>query len=96
MSTLDRRKDADMKKKRFKPKGVCSSQIDITVDEEGIIRDIAFTGGCSGNTQGVARLAIGRKASEVSGLLRGTKCGYKNTSCPDQLAQALDEMIQGG
>lgn len=66
-------------------------QISIDV-EDGIINDVAFMGGCSGNTQGVASLAKGRGIDEVIDALEGIKCGFKNTSCPDQLASALKEI----
>lgn len=72
----------------FKPKGVCSMQISFDIDS-GIVRNVEFTGGCAGNTQGVARLCEGRRAEEVAELLEGIQCGYKGTSCPDQLAKAL-------
>jgi uncharacterized protein (TIGR03905 family) len=71
--------------------GTCSQQI--IVDVEGdMIKKVEFIGGCSGNTQGVARLAEGRKIDEVIGLIDGIRCGYKPTSCPDQLAQALKKI----
>ena len=71
--------------------GTCSSQIDLEVDEQGIIRDVIFTGGCHGNLQGISILVRGMKASEAISKLQGIRCGYKNTSCPDQLATALRE-----
>ncbi len=77
--------------KIYKPKGVCSIQIKIDIDGD-IIKSVEFTGGCSGNTQGVSRLAEGRHVDEVIELLSGIRCGFKNTSCPDQLAQALKEI----
>ncbi|MEE0955523.1 MAG: TIGR03905 family TSCPD domain-containing protein [Eubacterium sp.] len=83
-----------MKVEDFKTRGVCASNIHVEVDDEGIVRDIEFTNGCSGNTQGVARLAVGRPAKEVADILRGTRCGFKNTSCPDQLAKALDRLAE--
>lgn len=76
----------------YTPRGVCSVKIDIDADDEGIIRDIRFTGGCNGNLQGIAALARGRQANEVAGALKGIKCGAKGTSCPDQLAAALEKM----
>ena len=78
----------------FTPRGVCSQQIDLDV-EDGIIRSVKFFGGCSGNTQGVARLAEGRSIDEVIGLLKGIRCGMKPTSCPDQLARALEMQKEG-
>lgn len=74
--------------------GVCSRQIDITVSDEGVIENVLFVGGCHGNTQGVAALAKGRKVEEVASLLRGIDCRGKGTSCPDQLARALELRIE--
>lgn len=68
--------------------GTCSRQIDIRL-EEGVIREIVFTGGCHGNTQGIAALVKGMKASEAVRKLEGIDCRGKGTSCPDQLAKAL-------
>jgi len=76
----------------YKTRGVCSRAINIEVDN-GIIVDVTFVGGCSGNTQGVAALAKGMKVEEAIAKLEGIKCGFKNTSCPDQLATALREMV---
>jgi len=77
--------------KSFIPRGVCSRKIEIDV-ENGVVQNVRFTGGCSGNTQGVAALAAGRSVDEVISILRGIRCGGKPTSCPDQLARALEEM----
>ncbi len=77
----------------YQPKGVCSNAIDVEV-EEGIITSVKFTGGCNGNTQGISRLVVGMKAEDAISRLRGIKCGFKNTSCPDQLACALEEMLE--
>lgn len=74
----------------YQPKGVCSKSIEVTV-EDGIVKDVHFVGGCGGNTQGVAALCIGRKVDEVIDLLKDIKCGFRNTSCPAQLALALKE-----
>lgn len=76
----------------YQPKGVCSKAIDVEV-EDGIIKSVEFTGGCNGNTQGISRLVVGMKAEDAISRLRGIKCGFKSTSCPDQLACALQEMI---
>lgn len=73
--------------------GTCSSQIDFDLDEQGIIRDVQFTGGCHGNLQGISVLLRGMKADEAIAKLQGIRCGYKNTSCPDQLANALRQAI---
>lgn len=72
----------------FPTAGVCSVKIQFDV-EEGIVRNVKFTGGCSGNTQGVARLAEGMPIDEVISRLKGIRCGMRPTSCPDQLARAL-------
>ena len=72
----------------YKTEGVCSRQINLVV-EDGVITEAAFVGGCHGNTQGVAALVIGMEAKEAIRRLRGIKCGFKPTSCPDQLARAL-------
>lgn len=68
--------------------GTCSRQIEIEL-EEGIIRNVAFTGGCHGNQQGIAALVCGMKASDAAARLAGIDCKGRGTSCPDQLAQAL-------
>ena len=73
-----------------KTSGVCSRQIDLDI-ENGIIIDARFTGGCSGNTQGVAALVVGMTVEEAIKRLRGIKCGMRPTSCPDQLAIALEK-----
>lgn len=83
-----------MKEYLFRNEGTCSSGIRILTDGETLVR-VDFVGGCSGNTQGVARLSEGRPLDEVITLLRGIRCGFKPTSCPDQLAQAL-ELIRDG
>ena len=72
----------------YKTSGVCAGKIVFEVDD-GIVHDVRFIGGCSGNTQGVAKLAEGMKADEVIARLEGIRCGMKATSCPDQLAKAL-------
>lgn len=77
----------------YKPTGVCSKQIDIELDGD-IIKSVKFTGGCSGNTQGVAALVAGMKVSDAISRLDGIRCGIRETSCPDQLAKALKQAIQ--
>lgn len=74
----------------YSPKGVCSMKISFDL-EDGIVKNVKFFGGCNGNTQGVARLAEGRPAEELVSLLKGIKCGFKQSSCPDQLAQAIQD-----
>ena len=76
----------------YKTHGTCSRAIDIELDENNVIRKVAFDGGCNGNTKGVAALVQGMKADEVIGRLENIRCGLKPTSCPDQLAKALKEI----
>ncbi len=75
----------------YKTKGVCSAKIDFEI-ENGIVKSVQFFGGCNGNTQGVAALSIRLKKEEVISRLKGIRCGFKTTSCPDQLATALEEV----
>lgn len=76
---------------RYKTSGTCSSAIDIEV-KDGIVESVAFIGGCSGNTQGVSALVKGMSVDEAISRLKGIRCGFKSTSCPDQLARALESM----
>ena len=78
----------------FRTQGVCAQAIVIELDSNNTILDIEFIGGCSGNTQGVAQLAKGMKASDVIAKLDGISCNGKPTSCPDQLARALKNMVK--
>lgn len=73
---------------RYNLNGVCARYVDIEVDGD-VIKKVAFLGGCSGNTQGVARLVEGQKIDDVIAKLSGIRCGFKNTSCPDQLTRVL-------
>ena len=79
-----------MDKISYITRGVCSRKIDLEI-EDGIILSAKFSGGCAGNTQGVAALIKGMSVDEAIERLSGIRCGFKNTSCPDQLAQALVE-----
>lgn len=76
----------------YKTRGTCSRQIDFELDN-GIVKNVSFFGGCNGNLKGIGALVEGRPAEEVIELLKGMKCGFKNTSCPDQLAQALEKAL---
>ena len=77
----------------YKTKGTCSRGLVIDV-EDGVITSCKFIGGCAGNTQGVAALVKGMKVEEAIERLSGIKCGFKPTSCPDQLARALSEAVE--
>ena len=72
----------------YLPKSVCSRKIELDI-EDGRIEKVKFEGGCAGNTQGVSRLLIGMTVDEAIERLSGIRCGFKPTSCPDQLATAL-------
>ena len=76
----------------YAPKKVCSSQIQFEIDE-GIVKKVHFTGGCSGNLKGIASLVEGMPWEEVVNRLSGIKCGLKGTSCPDQLSIAIREAM---
>ena len=76
----------------YKTRGTCSRQIDFELDN-GIVKNVSFFGGCNGNLKGIGALVEGRPAQEVVELLKGMKCGFKPTSCPDQLAQALEKAL---
>ena len=79
-------------KYKYKTKGTCSREIFLDV-ENGVIRDVSFVGGCKGNLKGISVMVKGMRAEEVIAKLEGIRCGLKSTSCPDQLAQALKQMI---
>ena len=73
----------------YKTHGTCSRAIRVETDDDGVIVSVSFDGGCNGNTKGIASLVKGMKAEEAIEKLEGIRCGYKSTSCPDQLAKAL-------
>lgn len=81
-----------MQKLTYKTQGTCSQYILITLDDEGTVQEVQFIGGCDGNTKGICSLVKGMKAADVKERLKGIKCGKKLTSCPDQLATALEQM----
>ena len=75
---------------QYRPKGVCSQSIDFDI-EDNKVKNVSFVGGCSGNLQGISRLIEGMDVNEAISRIEGTRCGFKSTSCPDQLAKALKE-----
>ncbi len=77
--------------KTYKPQGTCSVQIDFDVEDDKI-HNLQFIGGCNGNLKGIAVLVEGQNINDIKEKLKGIKCGFKPTSCPDQLAKALDEL----
>ena len=78
---------------RFQPRGVCSREMIVEMDEQGIVQSLEVVGGCSGNLQGISALVKGMEAGEVVKRLRGIRCGFKDTSCPDQLARNLEKIL---
>ena len=76
----------------YRTMGTCSSQIQIETDENDIIKKVEYTGGCNGNLNGISRIVEGMKADDVIKKFKGIHCGMKPTSCPDQLARALEQM----
>ena len=76
---------------KYRTQGTCSRSISFEIDD-GIVKNVYFEGGCNGNTQGIARLVEGMKKEDVIEKLDGIRCGFKGTSCPDQLARALKQV----
>ena len=76
----------------YRPKGVCLQLMEIDV-EDGIIKKVVVKGGCNGNLQGISSLLVGMKAEDAIARMEGIRCGFKDTSCPDQLAKALKNCI---
>ena len=78
---------------KFRPRGVCAKEMSVELDERGIVQELKVMGGCHGNLQGICALVKGMKVEEVKERLAGIKCGFKKTSCPDQLAKAIEEAM---
>lgn len=76
----------------FKTKGTCSSQISFDI-VDGKLHNVVFTGGCNGNLKGIGALVEGQDAKDVASRLEGIRCGFKSTSCPDQLSQAIRQAL---
>ena len=79
---------------RFRPRGVCSQEMLVEVDEQGVVQSLQVYGGCSGNLQGISALVKGMPVQEVVQRLKGIRCGFKDTSCPDQLARNLERALE--
>ena len=79
---------------KYQTKGTCSTSIDVEV-ENGIVKFVEFFGGCNGNLKGIASLVTGMPVDEAITKLKGIRCGFKTTSCPDQLAHALEQAKSG-
>ena len=82
-----------MQQYTYKPSGVCSVLIEYELDDEKKIHNLKFTGGCNGNLKAIGRLLEGQDARYAADTLRGNLCGYKGTSCADQLSKALDRAL---
>lgn len=80
---------------QYKTSGTCSQLINFEIND-GIVSNVSFVSGCNGNLQGISKLVEGQKAEDVIAKLEGIRCGYKSTSCPDQLSKALKEALQEG
>ena len=85
-----------MKTYTFQPRGVCSREMRVDLDDQGVIQALRITGGCHGNLQGIAALVKGMPAGEAIRRLKGIQCGPKSTSCPDQLALGLERALGQG
>lgn len=77
---------------KYRTQGTCSQEINIEL-KDGVIDSVSFVGGCNGNLQGICALVKGMTAEEAISKLKGIRCGFKPTSCPDQLARALESML---
>ena len=75
----------------YMPRGVCSREMEIDLDQNDVIQAVRVVGGCNGNLQGISSLLVGMKREEAISRMEGIHCGSKSTSCPDQLAQALKQ-----
>ncbi|MBR0489970.1 MAG: TIGR03905 family TSCPD domain-containing protein [Prevotella sp.] len=77
---------------QYETQGTCSKLIDVTADENNVIQQVFFMGGCHGNLQGICQLVRGQKIDDVIARINGIRCGNKETSCPDQLCRALEQL----
>lgn len=77
---------------QYETQGTCSKLIDVTADENNVIQQVFFMGGCHGNLQGICQLVRGQKIDDVIARINGIRCGNKETSCPDQLSRALEQL----
>jgi len=78
----------------YNTSGTCSKKIILELSEDNVIESVKFIGGCHGNLQGISSLVKGMKADEVVARLEGIKCGFKSTSCPDQLSKAVKQAME--
>ena len=88
---INEERNADKMNYTFKTRGVCAAKIDFAV-EDNIVKNVSFTGGCNGNLKGISALVDGMPVDEVIQRVEGITCGFKQTSCCDQFAQALKQV----
>ncbi|GMO14573.1 MAG: TIGR03905 family TSCPD domain-containing protein [Mycoplasmoidaceae bacterium] len=81
-------------KYEYKPTGVCAQKFIFDIDDKGMILSLETIGGCNGNLKGIAKLVKGQKAKDIISKLKGVDCNGKGTSCPDQIAKALDKYLK--
>ena len=89
---LNKQRFMKTKHVQYQTQGTCSQLIDVTADENNIIQQVFFLGGCNGNLQGISQLVRGLHIDDVMKRLNGIRCGVKSTSCPDQLCRALEQL----
>ena len=82
-----------MKHVTYKPQGVCSVQIDFDIDDEKKLHNVTYVGGCNGNLKAIGKLVEGKEAEEIADILRGNTCGFRKTSCADQLSLAISDAL---
>lgn len=82
-----------MKQISYKTKGTCSQMINLTINDDNKIEEIEIIGGCNGNLKGIKSLITGMDANEAASKLEGITCGFKNTSCPDQISKAIKQAL---
>lgn len=80
----------------FRPRGICAQEIIVDLDEQDVIRNLEIIGGCDGNHKGISALVKGMKAQDAVERLKGISCGPRSTSCPDQLAVGLEQILSKG
>lgn len=85
-----------MKHVTFKPQGVCSVQIDFDIDDEKKLHNVVYVGGCNGNLKAIGKLVEGKEAKEIAEILKGNTCGFRKTSCADQLSLAISGALAEG
>ena len=80
----------------YRMQGTCARSVSFDIDENGLLHNIEFVGGCNGNLKAISKLCEGKSAAEVADILEGNTCGYKNTSCADQLSKGIKKALENG